>query len=554
MALIDLLASTTLKSSALQNFADVVTSPSIQPTQGINTSQLDNTNNIINDIGSNFTQIYTAENSYLNSVGQAAVVNSNLEVNGFNSNLDATNLTQYTNNIGEAAPLPNNVSGFVNEGFVSGLDLTAPNYNLFDVGSGFYQYFYPFGSDNHRYIYNVGQAAPSDDSSYFIDDEEFEGSNYDTTFGNTFDAGSGFSQTYLPDNTFSNEIGETFSSEENSYLYNSLYYEDNSNLSYVTISDGPGYLPQNVLTQPTSAGGLFYQFLSNLWPEDIEEYTDNLGQASPNPNNISGLVNESINNSDLSLGNYSLYANNTGQSAPPNENSVFILSDGNSLLNSNYDISSNTTSYTNNVGEAGAPNENSILYNNGFSGNQGFDLENNGPISDLGSGFIQTYVPNNTFVNDVGEGAVEGGNLYNNGFNGDQGLDLNNNGPINVPGNGFVQTYLPDNTFSNVVGEGAVEGGNLYNNGYTGNQGLDLIDNGPINTPEYGFTQTYLPDSTFVNAIGSQAAPPDDTSLLYLTGFNGLLDIQNNPPTNDIASGFKHFFTPNNPYLNNIPG
>ena len=104
------------------------------------------------------------------------------------------------------------------------------------------------------------------------------------------------------------------------------------------------------------------------------------------------------------------------------------------------------------------------------------------------------------------------------------------------------------------MGEGAVEGGNLYNNGYTGNQGLDLIDNGPINTPEYGFTQTYLPDSTFVNAVGSQAAPPDDTSLLYLTGFNGLLDIQNNPPINDMASGFQHFFTPNNSYLNNLPG
>jgi hypothetical protein len=235
MALIDLLTSTTLKSPALQNFADVVTAPSIQPTQGINTSQLDNTNSIINDIGSNFTQIYTAENSYLNSVGQAAVVNSNLEVNGFNSNLDATNLIPYSENVGQAAPSPNNISGFVNEGFISDLDLTAPNYNLFDVGSGFSQYYYPFGNDNHRYIFNVGQAAPSDDSSYFIDDEEFEGSNYDTTFGNTFDAGSGFNQTYLPDNTFSNEVGETFSSEENSYLYNSLYYEDHSNLNTANL-------------------------------------------------------------------------------------------------------------------------------------------------------------------------------------------------------------------------------------------------------------------------------------------------------------------------------
>jgi len=554
MALIDLLTSTTLKSPALQNFADVVTAPSIQPTQGINTSQLDNTNSIINDISSNFTQIYTAENSYLNSVGQAAVVNSNLEVNGLNSNLDATNLVPYSNTVGQAAPLPNNVSGFVNEGFVSGLDLTAPNYNLFDVGSGFYQYFYPFGSNSHRYIFNVGQAAPSNDSSYFIDDEEFEGSNYDTTFGNTFDAGSGFNQTYLPDNTFSNEVGETFSSEENSYLYNSLYYEDNSNLNYVTISNGPGGVTQDALAQQTSAGMLLYQFLSNLWPENIEEYIDDIGQASPSPNNISGLVNESINNSDLSLGYYSLYANNTGQSAPPNENSVFILSDGNSLLNSNYDISFNTISYADSVGEAGAPNENSTLYNNGFSGNQGFDLENNGPIVDTNSGFVQTYLPDNTFVNDVGEGAVEGGNLYNNGFNGNQGLDLNNNGPINVPGNGFVQTYLPDNTFANTIGEGAVEGGNLYNNGFSGNQGLDLIDNGPINAPDYGFTQTYLPNDTFVNSIGGQAAPPNDTSLLYLTGFNSLLDIQNNLPINDLASGFKHFFTPNNSYLNNLPG
>jgi hypothetical protein len=77
------------------------------------------------------------------------------------------------------------------------------------------------------------------------------------------------------------------------------------------------------------------------------------------------------------------------------------------------------------------------------------DITDNPPINDPNSGFSQTYLPTLTYGGTVGEAAAPdaSSNLYNNGFNGPYGFDLENNSPVSAYG--FVQTYLPTNTYEN---------------------------------------------------------------------------------------------------------
>lgn len=81
--------------------------------------------------------------------------------------------------------------------------------------------------------------------------------------------------------------------------------------------------------------------------------------------------------------------------------------------------------------------------------NSGLDLTDSGPINDPNSGFAQNYLPNSTYGGEVGEAAAPNAasNLYNNGFNGPYGFDLENNSPVSAYG--FTQTYLPTNTYEN---------------------------------------------------------------------------------------------------------
>jgi len=83
----------------------------------------------------------------------------------------------------------------------------------------------------------------------------------------------------------------------------------------------------------------------------------------------------------------------------------------------------------------------------------------------------------------------------------DSNLDLTDNGPINDPSSGFEQTYLPNTTYSNVVGQASPpdDASNLYNNGFNGPYGFDIENNSPVSA--YGFTQTYLPNNTYENNL-----------------------------------------------------